>query len=128
MAKDPAARFQTPADAVLALAPLTAGASGAWQVPELHAPSADARATPGHIDFTDFADTPGPASNPEEWAIGTLPPDLGTMPISAEGPPSMRLRRTVEREQRRRFLTALGWTVGLAGVVLALIYWFWIRS
>jgi serine/threonine-protein kinase len=129
MAKDPAARFQTPADVVLALAPFTAGGSGAWQVPELHAPSADLQSTPpANIDFTDFSETPPSGSNPEEWAIGTLPPDLSTTPISAERTPSMRLRRTVEREQRRRFLTILLWTLGLVGGALALIYWFWIRS
>jgi serine/threonine protein kinase len=128
LAKDPAARFQTPAELVTALTPFATGGSGAWQVPELHAPSPDETATPpASIDFTDFAEPLATGSNPEEWAIGTLPPDLGATSISPEGTPSLRLRRSVEREQRRRFLTALIWTLGLGLVALALLYWFWVR-
>jgi serine/threonine-protein kinase len=130
MARDPAARFQTPAEAAAALTPFARVGSGDWSLPDLHAPSVEATLTPpGSLEPA--ADSPFdmgavPATNREEWAIGTVPPDLGTVPLGAQGMPSLQLRRSVQEEQRRRLLLARGVTVaglGLVVLVGAVLIW-----
>jgi serine/threonine protein kinase len=117
MAKDPAARFQTPAELSEALAPFAISGPTAWSHPKTSDPFVDPGATP--------VATPGSGPelsiHPSSWdessaLVGTLPPDQSATPLSAL--PTARTARTfavLEAEERRRLKKAVIWTIGILG-------------
>jgi serine/threonine protein kinase len=128
MAKAAAARFQTPAEVAAALAPFCQVGSSVWPLPELHAPSVSAAATQGSLDFPSELPCGPPAAvdDPEEWAIGTVPPDMGTVPDAAGDMPSVQLRRSLQRHQQHLLIIALGVAFGAVGfltVVIVILLW-----
>jgi serine/threonine protein kinase len=112
MAKQPAERFQTPAELAAALAPFAVNTAGTWSDPD---------PTNAFLDLNEFAgdeDKPLIRSMPGEDAtsalIGTLPSGLSETPLSTADMPSMQFRRSFQREQRWRLIFALMVGIGLA--------------
>jgi serine/threonine protein kinase len=111
MAREPAARFQTPAEVAAALAPFAR--AGDWAMPELHAPSVDAATTPANIDLPPDSPFVGGAGA-EEAAVGTVLSDRGTLSDAPARRPS------AFAEQQRRLAIALGVAFGILGVGIVL--------
>jgi serine/threonine protein kinase len=112
MAKQPAERFQTPAELAAALAPFAVNTGGTWSDPD---------PTKAFLDLNEFAgdqEKPAIRSMPGEDAtsalIGTLPSSLSETPLSTADMPSMQFRRSFQREQRWRLIFALMVGIGLA--------------
>jgi serine/threonine protein kinase len=112
MAKQPAERFQTPAELAAALAPFAVNTAGTWSDPD---------PTNAFLDLNEFAgdeEKPVIRSAPGEDAtsalIGTLPSSLSETPLSTADMPSMQFRRSFQREQRWRLIFALMVGIGLA--------------
>jgi serine/threonine protein kinase len=112
MAKQPAERFQTPAELAAALAPFAVNTGGTWSDPD---------PTKAFLDLNEFAgdeEKPVIRSVPGEDAtsalIGTLPSSLSETPLSTADMPSMQFRRSFQREQRWRLIFALMVGIGLA--------------
>jgi serine/threonine-protein kinase len=111
MAKQPAERFQTPAELMAALAPFAVSSPGTWTDPD---PDRAA------IEDQESGDEEGrsiPIVAGEEDAsalIGTLPPSLSETILSTANMPSMQFRRSFQKEQRRRLIFALIVGLGLA--------------
>jgi serine/threonine-protein kinase len=137
MAKNPNARFQTPAELMAALAPFTQPGAVASSGPAMAIPIAppSPSAPPFAIPIPppseagsagDFATTP--ADFDDECAmIGTLPLDISATPLSAAGMPSMRLARAVERDQQKQMKFAVFAAVGIVTGLLVLIGWLMLR-
>lgn len=117
MAKNPAHRFQTPAEVAATLAPFAVQgpAPTAVRQPGQSAPSTagasgwTATASPSHSGTS--------ADSEDEWAIGTLPLNISATPISISGMPSMHMARAMQQEQKRR----LGLAVVVAIAIVACI-------
>jgi hypothetical protein len=124
MAKEPQARFQTPAELAAALLPF------AVQIPTSLGDAAPAPATPGGSltpsgDISSVPEFTGPGSDPESALSGTVGEDWALTPVCASELPSVRLRWEAAGEQRRRLLLALAVATalvaglaGLAGLLL----------
>jgi serine/threonine protein kinase len=137
MEKEPAARFQIPAELVEVLAPLAISGTAAWPDPrsaELLLPSdpiLDATATPGANVISGPEFSVHPSSWDETSALaGTVPPDLSATPLSAiKGPQRSKTFAAALEEERRRlrqsllWATAIGGGLLLAGAVVALLMW-----
>ena len=119
MAKDPALRFQTPAELASALAPYAVPASaGKTGSPPARA-TVPASTTPVSVGpKRTFTPLPADSVDDECTLAGTLPMDLSPTPVSTTGMPSMRLRRAVEQEQDRRLKIALITAMVVSGVVM----------
>ncbi len=130
MAKDPAHRFQTPAEAVEALTPLAKVSPSAWSgVRPIEAAVdvdlVDSFPTTAEDDGADpflHRDDDDPAA-----LIGTMPVEFSPTPISVvdSSISSTRLAAVVEREKKRQKL-ALILTLGILGALLTvggLILW-----
>jgi serine/threonine protein kinase len=120
IAKDPAARFQTPAELAQALAPFAVSGPTAWADPKTSDPFVDPGATP-----VNPGSGPELSIHPSSWdetsaLVGTLPPDMSATPLSAVHlPRRTRTFATLEAEERRRLKKAVLWTVGIVGGWLA---------
>jgi len=120
LAKKPEQRFQTPADLAATLAPFAV--QGPSQVPMPGGtPTAGTASTAGSSVWTASSN----ASNEDEWAIGTMPPNISVTPLSITGLPSMRMQRVMQQEQNRRLrlaiLAAITIVTSLSGLLLFLV-------
>jgi serine/threonine-protein kinase len=111
MAKQPAERFQTPAELVAALAPFAVNSPGTWSDPDSTRTLFDIKELAGE-DGGSMPHAPG--EDATSALIGTLPPSLSETPLSIVNMPSMQLRRSFQREQRWRLIFALMVGLGLA--------------
>jgi len=122
MAKDPADRFQTPAELASALEPLASKGSGGWSAarPERSQP---ADGVPQDAEPAAGSDSEIESISSEEAALaGTLLPDLSPTPISTGIITSTsRISRLVHREQRRRFRFAFILSTIVVGGLIALL-------
>ncbi len=106
MAKQPWERFQSPAELAEALTPFAVSSPAAWSAPEPADPFADPLPTP-------------PTDDDDAVALdGTLPADPSATPVSAAGGPSS-LRLSGPVIPPRRWRSALLWSLGIAGGLLA---------
>jgi serine/threonine-protein kinase len=112
MAKQPAERFQTPAELAAALAPYAVNSPGTWSDPDSSRTLFDIGELAGEEERPPVAISHG--EDVTSALIGTLPPSLSETPLSTEAMPSMQLRRSFEREQRWRLIFALMVGLGLA--------------
>jgi serine/threonine protein kinase len=121
MAKDPAARYQTPAELAAALAPFAVNAPGALPagapavpfVDPLATPTAEAEALPeAGAEATDLLATAGEA----QAVVSTLPEGPALL---VDPGPSPRVTAALAEQQRRRARVALLWALGIAGWLLA---------
>ena len=117
MAKDPAARMQTPAELLAAVTPFADARITGWeQLPPAAPPATLSDST------TPVPDTPGepPSVESDAMLFGTLPPGMSPTPVSQSHLTSItRVSRSFEAEGRRRLLIALAWGRGI--VVLAAV-------
>jgi serine/threonine-protein kinase len=127
LAKDPAARYQTPAELAAALEPFAVGGPPGWRPTPAARPESDSPATPAPAGSGSEADVPPTDWDDECALVGTLTQDQASTSMSAFGPPSLRLRRSVELEQRQRFTVALVWAVGIVFGLLALLALFMLK-
>jgi hypothetical protein len=67
------------------------------------------------------------AGNEDEWAIGTLPVNVTSTPLSITGLPSMRMQKAMQEEHQRRMRLAVGIAVGVVSLLLMLILYLLIR-
>jgi serine/threonine-protein kinase len=125
MAKDPGARFQTPAEVAAALGPFAVDAEPSWAVPRATA-SADVK-TPSSAGIDLGPDSSSSPDSPRTDALGalvsTVPPDSSpTMMSVVEVPWALTGSGATpaDREQRRRMQIALGVAVGVVGGLLLL--------
>jgi serine/threonine-protein kinase len=112
MAKQPAERFQTPAELAAALASFAVNSPGTWSDPDPTRTLFDVKELAGEEEGQAMAVFPG--EDATSALIGTLPSSLSETPLSTEAMPSMQLRRSFEREQRWRLIFALMVGLGLA--------------
>jgi eukaryotic-like serine/threonine-protein kinase len=112
MAKQPAERFQTPAELAAALAPFAVNSPGTWSDPDSSQTLFDIKELAGEEERQPMAVFHG--EDATSALIGTLPSSLSQTPLSTEEMPSMQLRRSFEREQRGRLIFALMVGLGLA--------------
>jgi len=134
MAKDPAGRFQTPAELALALAPLAAEGPTPWPAPAqvsyadvdlVLAPDAEDSSTPSTGSDSNF-DFPSPVIRGDSLAglKSTVPPDLAPTLLSNPGF-SPRGRNRWAQADRRRVAVALAVAIGVvAGITgfISLLY------
>jgi serine/threonine-protein kinase len=136
MAKDPANRFQTPAELADDLAPFAVSGPTAWSDPRRSEPLFPSDPA---LDAESDAEHELPASGPEfavhpsSWddssaLAGTVPPDMSATPLSSIRPSwqSRTFASVLEEEQRRLRLTLL-WTAGVTSCVVlaaAVLYLF----
>jgi serine/threonine protein kinase len=112
MAKQPAERFQTPAELAAALAPFAVNSPGTWSDPDPTRTLFDVKELAGGVEGHPTAEFT--EEDATSALIGTLPSSLSQTPLSTEDMPSMQLRRSFEREQRWRLIFALMVGLGLA--------------
>jgi serine/threonine protein kinase len=121
MAKDPAARFQTPAELSAALTPFAVSRPMSWSDPRTSDPFVD----PGGTPVSTPGSGPELSIHPSSWdetsaLVGTLPPDLSATPLSSlPNPRTTRTFAALEAEERRRLKKAVLWTIGIVGGWLA---------
>jgi serine/threonine protein kinase len=135
MAKDPAARFQTPAELADALAPFAVSGPANWN--DQRRSDAALLSDPGLDDGeeaeADVETGSGAefAFHPSSWdessaLAGTVPPDLTATPLSATRPSSKaKTFASVLEEERRRLRQVLFWmaaVIGAAALVAGLVY------
>jgi serine/threonine protein kinase len=119
MAKQPAERFQSPAELMAALAAFAVNSPGTWNDPDPNRASLDVGEFGGEDE-----EAPTPISSGDENTsalIGTLPPSLSETPLSIANMPSMQFRRSFQQEQRRRLIFALIVGLGLAACLGLLV-------
>jgi serine/threonine protein kinase len=112
MAKKAEQRFQTPAELAAILAPFAV--QGPTQMPAAGAPAQAGAPTPAG-GSTWANPQAGNVGNEEEWAIGTLPLNVSSTPLSITGLPSMRMQQKMQEEQRRRVKIAIFAALGILG-------------
>jgi len=112
MAKQPAERFQTPAELAAALAPFAVNSPGTWTDPDPMGVLFEVKELAGEDEARPMAISPG--EDATSALIGTLPSSLSETPLCTVEMPSMQLRRSFEREQRWRLIFALMVGLGLA--------------
>jgi serine/threonine-protein kinase len=110
MAKDPAARFQTPAELAEALAPLAGNGTVSWTDPQ--------PITPASADSDAGFDAPAADGEPQ---ASTLPPGLSPTLLSTAGVATV-TRLPVPRVESQQQSKSTGlYTTGLVGGLLALL-------
>ena len=122
MAKQPAERFQTPAELAAALTPFAVSSPGTWSDVDSGRTLFDIKELAGEEERQPMAVFHG--EDVTSALIGTLPSSLSQTPLSTEEMPSMQLRRSFEREQRWRMIFALMVGLGLAaclGLVILIL-------
>jgi serine/threonine-protein kinase len=126
LAKDPDARFQTPAELAAALAPLTVAGALPWPAPG-QSPSESEAAfetdEPPESQLTPEA----PATAEEESILGTWP-EIELAPATPEVLPSVQLHAFVQKEQRRQLKTALIAAVVAGAAILIFAGWWLIAA
>jgi serine/threonine-protein kinase len=122
MAKDRAARFQTPAELAAALAPLAVQGPATWDgaTPEQTLPGPQLTPPSSLVSGSNLP-TPSPLSSPESALAGTLGMNFSPTPLSASDMPSVRSRREMDREQKHRLLIALALAVTIVAGLLGLV-------
>jgi serine/threonine protein kinase len=126
MAKRPEQRFQSPSELAATLAPYAV--QGPTQVPAQGGPhqSGAATATGGSTGWATGGNQSN-QGNEDEWAIGTLPVNVSTTPLSITGLPSMRMQKKIMDEQKRRMQLAIGVAIGLVTAVACLFMYLILR-
>jgi serine/threonine protein kinase len=128
MAKDPATRFQTPAELAEMLTPFAVGGLAAWTDPRSGElllssdPLLDPNALPGGnvISGPEFGIPPSSWDETSALA-GTMPPDLSATPLSAiRGPSRAKTFAAVLEEERLRLRHSLLWAAAVGGGLLLL--------
>jgi serine/threonine-protein kinase len=112
MAKQPAERFQTPAELAAALVPFAVSSPGTWSDPDPSRAFLEERGGSGDDDSEPIIYAPG--EDEASALVGTLPSSISETPLSPSDIPSMRLRRSFEQEQRRRMIFAILVALGLS--------------
>jgi serine/threonine protein kinase len=118
MAKQPAERFQTPAELIAALAPFAVNSPGTWSDPDPNRATFDVREF-GSEEEGRMPVLPGDENM--SALIGTLPPSLSETPLSIVNMPSMQFRRSFQQEQRRRLIFAVLLGLGVAACLGLLV-------
>ncbi len=126
MAKDPAHRYQTPAELIQALTPLAVSGSLSWSEARQSEPLFPSEPSLGVQEESEEIGsgvefTIRPSSWDETNALtGTVPPDLTATPLSTiKRRPSAKTYASVLEEERRRLRLAVLWTAGtMTGLVL----------
>jgi serine/threonine protein kinase len=116
MAKRPEQRFQNPAELAATLAPFAM--QGPNQVSGPYGPHQPAAPTSAGGSTGWSAPNAG---NEDEWAIGTLPLNVSSTPLSITGLPSMRMQQVIFHEQKRRLQLALGLAIGIVTGLACLV-------
>ena len=119
LAKQPAERFQTPAELMAALAPFAVNSPGTWSDPDPSRVSLDVQELSGEEEGRSMPIFSGDENI--SALMGTLPSSLSETPLSTENMPSMQLRRSFQREQRRQLIFALLVGLGLAACLGLLV-------
>jgi len=112
LAKQPAERFQTPAELASALGPFAVSSPGTWSDPDPSRAFLEDRGGLGDEDSEPIIYAPG--EDEASALVGTLPSSLSETPLSPADIPSMRLRRSFQQEQRRRMIFAVLVALGLS--------------
>jgi serine/threonine-protein kinase len=99
MAKKSEKRFQTPAEVAAALAPFSAQNPSQVAFTGRTPAQPGAATTTGNSTWAPVAASSN-AGNEEEWAIGTLPLNISSTPLSFAGLPSIRTSRPLTPEQQ----------------------------
>jgi serine/threonine-protein kinase len=122
MAKQPAERFQTPADLTAALAPFAVNSPGTWIDPDPARAFLEEGRLHGDEDAEPVIFAPG--DDEASALVGTLPSSLSETPLSLSDMPSMQLRRSFQQEQRQRMVFAILVALGLSaclGLIVLII-------
>jgi eukaryotic-like serine/threonine-protein kinase len=137
MAKEPLARFQTPADLIAGLEPFAVHGPLARPVPVPPSGGWSASASSPALPADPFA-TPSGGSDPDALfssaffpgdelsaLASTLPPDLAATPLSETAFPVAAAGRTTPAE-RKKMRLAIGLAIGIIGLLigLAALLWF----
>jgi serine/threonine-protein kinase len=133
MAKQPADRYQTPADLITTLAPFAVPVSAPMAAPVAVAVAAPAPTPPPFaIPITapdsgllDVRSTPADFEEDAPLTL-TLPLDLAA-PLTATGMPSIHLARAVALDQQQRLKVAVYVAIGIVTVALGLVSWLMLR-
>jgi serine/threonine protein kinase len=121
MAKDAADRFQTPAELAAALAPF-AFADPAFFVADRETagrPGSDVAPSPEPNFFADLGSSPSPLADSSAMA-STIPPDLLPTVTAGSGLSTSWFGR--HPDERRVFLRALLWSVGIVAGLVGLLF------
>jgi serine/threonine-protein kinase len=129
MAKDPAARFQTPAELADALAPYAVSGPANWSDPRRSdaALLSDPGLDDGEEEEAEVESGSGAefAFHPSSWdessaLAGTVPPELTATPLSAIRPSlNSKTFASVLEEERQRLRKVLFWTAVVSGAAAA---------
>jgi serine/threonine-protein kinase len=125
MAKDPRQRFQTPAEVATVLARFAVQAATPVAIPMAIPAGISAPSTAsGSSAWT--TNQPGGSPGDDEVALGTLPQNFSTTPLSF-ALPSMRMKKSLEDEQKKRMRVAVLAACGIVGALIILISWLVLR-
>lgn len=122
MAKQPAERFQTPAELAAALAPFAVNSPGTWSDPDPTRAFLEESGTQGDEDAGPVIFEP--EDDEASALVGTLPSSMSETPLCTADMPSMQLRRSFQQEQRRRMVFAILVALGLSaclGLIVLII-------
>jgi serine/threonine-protein kinase len=123
LAKRPEQRFQSPAELAAVLAPFAV--QGPGQVSVQGTPGVPAAKTSSGSSAWTTTSGSGNAGNEDEWAIGTLPLNISSTPLSFTGLPSMVMAKKLVKENKLRLqialIAAIGIVVGFSCLVSYLV-------
>jgi serine/threonine protein kinase len=135
MAKDPAARYQTPAELEKALEGDATQPPLSWVATRPQS----AEDLPGRLDSSEVLPTPRPVADAEldlsfplnddlSALASTWPPDLTSTPVSDTSLARVRARRAWTADELRRARLALGVTSALLVILLGVAFVVWLAS
>jgi eukaryotic-like serine/threonine-protein kinase len=125
MAKDPRQRFQTPAEVAATLAPFAVQAATPMAIPMAIPAGVSAPSTAsGSSAWT--SNQPGGSPADDEVALGTLPQNFSATPLSF-ALPSMRMKKAMEDEQKKRMQLAVFAACGIVTALIAVAAWIVLR-
>lgn len=122
MAKQPAERFQTPAELAGALTPFAVNSPGTWTDPDPARAFLEESAAQSDADSMPVIFAPG--EDEASALVGTLPSSMSETPLCTADMPSMQLRRSFQQEQRQRMIFAILVALGLSaclGLIVLII-------
>jgi serine/threonine protein kinase len=132
MAKDPAERFQTPAELAVALEPYASEEASNWPSAKPAVPVAEVSATPvqcettpsGQSDASDEFDVLPGGTDEQAAYISTVPPDMMATPVTSYvDRPILAVARTPHDTHRLRIALGIATGIVLGGLtILALIF------